>query len=169
MFIVLFKTIPKATNEIVFLLGVLGLFVLSLRQKKNVYFYIFLCIMLGMFFWRMGYGIISSRYASCLIYPFSILAAFFLSYLAKIKKKSYLIVIFLIGIGLASSFAYKNYYKSQINFNLEILSQTHEKYNNKYEEATFIANIDEARRIKKMEKTNNKFEVYYGDRTKEDV
>ena len=166
---IIFKSIPKTSNEIIFVLGILGLCVLFSRHKKNIYVHAVLCISLGMITWRTAYGIISGRYASCLIILFSISAAYFLSSLIKFNNKLCIASVFLIGIGIISNWTYKNYIKTQINSNIEALAELHDRYNKRTNQWTLITNDKDYPKIKQREKQNNPIEVYYSDQTIQDI
>lgn len=166
---IFFRTIPKATNEIIFILGVLGLCLDCLLKKKNVYVHVVLFVVLGMLFWRCAYKINSSRYASALIYPFSFLAALFLSYLARAKWKVAKIICFLVGVGTLINAGYKNYNIKQINSNLKIIAELHNKFNSKEKEWTLITSSQDVGRIGRMDGENNPIEMYYSDKTTDDV
>jgi len=72
--------IPKGVNLIIFIWAVIGL-VLMLRDpkiRKEKFFYVSLALIGFMMIWRIVIGINSSRYASGLILPFAVFAAYLL-------------------------------------------------------------------------------------------
>lgn len=167
---VLFKSIPKVTNEFIFILGILGFSILCLRRgKKSLYIPIVSSIVLAMVFWRMIYRIESSRYASIFIYLFSILAAYFLSSFVRYNSKIYTIPISIILLGIMTFWAGKNYGARQINSNLKILAQLHDHYNKKTDIWRLIIHADDSFRIRQMEKFHNSIRIFEDKKSPQDV
>lgn len=166
---VLLKKIPKTSNEVVLILGLLGFFIIWLKGKKNIYLHIVLYVLLGVLIWRIVYRINSSRYASCLIYPFCISAAYCISFTIKTFSKIENKVIAIIGIALISYLLFKNFYITQINYNLGIIAELHDRLNSRSDVWTLIMQAEDLERVRKMEQYDNPFEFYNSDQTIQDV
>lgn len=162
------KLIPKASNEFVFVLGLLGLFILCQNKRKSEYVHVILIIIFGMITWRVVYRITSSRYASALIYPFSILTSYFLVFLIRHKSKRKTLIIIIVGICLIASWTCKNYNVTQINSSVITLAQLHDQKNIKDKWTLFVPEED-LLRIKQFEKNDNSFSIYQEDKTINDV
>lgn len=110
---ILFQRIPGMLFEPFAILGVFGLILAAIlywKRHSPLYWVIGLGI-LFMLSWRLGIQIISSRYASILIYPVVIATAYFcfqtewlVKYIPKIPAKwcKYVPYLFVIGLGAAS-------------------------------------------------------------------
>jgi hypothetical protein len=73
-----FEKIPKGVNIIIFIWAIIGLFLLLMNPKvrKEKLFWVFLAVAGFMVFWRILFGIDSSRYAAGLILPFTVSASY---------------------------------------------------------------------------------------------
>ena len=122
-----------------------------------------------MILWRILYKIQSSRYAGILIYPFSISTSLFICHLFKSKIRSIKIICSFIAIGILIGLINKNYNIKQINSNLGIIAELHDKYNKTWREWILITNHKDGGRIKRMEKGANNYQTYYLEQTLDDV
>ena len=158
---VLTKSIPKATNEIVFALGMIGLIFGLYKYKKYPYIRIVIWTTFVMIIWRAVFRINSSRYAAVLIFPFTFFAAFFLSSLLRNKRRISFLLVVLIGTGTVFNWIYKSYNISEANMYLETLAELHERLNNQKDKYKLTILSDDYYRIKQKEKTENAIESYY--------
>ena len=166
---ILFRLIPKVTNEIIFVTGLLGIFILFLKRRTVTYFSISVLIILLMITWRVAYQIATTRYASVLIYPFSLFSACFFAGLKERKEKPIKYFFVFTAVGSLALWINKAYNIKQINRNLEIIAEYHNAVNRKGKEWTLITNAKDAGRIRRMEKANNLMITYYSEKGIDDV
>lgn len=77
MLTTLFHTIPKGTNEFIFISAIVGcVFLLSRKNRNGAGFLIGAAVIALMLAWRILYTIHASRYSIALIFPFSLLSAY---------------------------------------------------------------------------------------------
>lgn len=157
---VLTKSIPKTTNEIIFFLGLGGLFFFLLKHKRFPYSPIITLVFLSMIIWRVLFRIDSGRYAAVLIYPFTFFAAFFLSSLIRLKKSYSFLLVIISGIGIVYNCIYKCFNMSEANLYLETLVELHNRLNDQNNNCKLITFADDVNRIKQIEKNNNTIAYY---------
>ena len=151
-----FVKIPNSVSVFLFVLGLVGLLILGIKERKTLFFQILIVSLFPAILWRSVIKITSSRYASGLIYPFIILFLY-LVFLA-IKKKCFkclaLLLVIILGIWIN-----KNYNFSLNNSNLRTIAEYHEKVNTKEQIGMLFIQQDEVKRIKQMERFNCPFFV----------
>ena len=150
-------------------MGLLGLGVLCLKKWKSSYVRVVLYLTAGMIFLRTVYGIVSGRYASCLIYIFSILAAYFLACLIRFKNKLCTVCVVILGMICISNWLYKNYSCTQIDSDLEIVSQLHEHFNRKADQWTLVMYSEDLYRIRQLGNKSNPIGRYAENKTVQDL
>ena len=124
------EKIPKGVNVIVFIWALFGLFMVlrnpKIRKEKS--FYIFSGIIGFMMVWRVGVGIMTSRYATGLILPFVVFASYFLCHAGK-KKHALVRAAFYVMIACTGFILLKMNTDSVFrNYSSDIVSEVFKRY-----------------------------------------
>ena len=130
----IFTTIPKSVNEIIFVLGLLGIVLPFAKNERDRLFQrITLIIIFFMVIWRALYQIESSRYASGLILPFTIGASYLIFKLNHLKSNSIVLrivfpcLLFLVVV----LWVKKDFQVSAVNQNINRIVDVHARMNKK--------------------------------------
>ena len=156
---ILFTTIPKSVNEFIFVLAAIGIVLLIQRKEKRLYSCL-LPLTALMVAWRLVFRIDSSRYALILIYPLTFFAAYLLGNLLKSGKKySKIILLGLLAV-IMFFWSKKNYDVTQINTNLNVIAEIHERYNKTNKDHTLVMHFEDAGRVLYHERTKGPCVLY---------
>lgn len=144
-----------------YFIGLVGIMLpLSKRKRLLLFQRIVLITVLFMVIWRTLYQIESSRYASGLIYPFTLATSFFLVRILKPNFKINRVIILCLISLIAFLWIKKEFFVTSINLNINTIADIHQK-NNEAGDCILIAPHNDAGRLKYHDSGKNRIEQYF--------
>ena len=157
------EKIPKGVNVIVFIWAMIGLYMLLRNPKirKEKFFYLFSGIIGFMVLWRIGVGIMTSRYATGLILPFVVFASYFLYHAGK-KKHLLVRLAFYVTIAITGFILLKMNTDSVLrNYSSDIVSEVFRRIDRTNKPYSFRAPWKDFSRILFSSHLNEKLVAVY--------
>lgn len=170
LFQTLIQKIPHASNELIFILGCLGLLLLLCKRRNNFFQKFFFFVLIFAVTWRSMYAINSSRYFSGVIFAFIFFSSCFLFYLFRKTRDSYLILFPLLLTVFTFVYLFcKNFSSHENNKALLAIVDLHKAYNRRGNSWTLLMPYKDSPRISFIEKNANQIEPIYKDVTTQDI